>query len=221
MATALITGANRGIGLEYCRQLKSRGDAVVAVCREASGALQDLGVRIEAGVDVTSPASIADLVSRLDGLPLDILIQNAGILERTRLDQLDLDSLRRQFEVNAIAPLNLSRAVLGQMHPGAKLVLMTSRMGSIADNSSGGAYGYRMSKVALCMAGKSLSIDLRSRGIAVAILHPGMVSTAMTGFSPEGITTTASVQGLLARIDALSLETSGTFWHANGSVLPW
>ena len=221
MATVLITGANRGIGLEYCRQLQSRGDAVVAVCRQPSRELGDLGVRIEAGVDVTSETSITDLLGRLAGLPIDVLIQNAGILERTSLEDLDLESLRRQFEVNAIAPLNLSRALLGQLHPGAKLVLMTSRMGSIADNSSGGSYGYRLSKVALCMAGKSLAIDLAPRGIAVAILHPGMVRTAMTGFTAQGISPEESVHGLLARIDVLSLETSGTFWHANGSVLPW
>lgn len=98
---------------------------------------------------------------------------------------------------------------------------MSSRMGSIDDNSSGGSYGYRMSKVALNMAGKSLAIDLRPRGVAVALLHPGLVSTRMTGFSAHGISPEESVRGLLARIDALSLETSGTFWHANGQVLPW
>jgi len=98
---------------------------------------------------------------------------------------------------------------------------MSSRMGSIDDNSSGGSYGYRMSKVALNMAGLSLAIDLRPRGIAVAILHPGLVRTRMIGFNPQGISPEEAVQGLLARIDALSLETSGRFWHANGELLPW
>jgi NAD(P)-dependent dehydrogenase (short-subunit alcohol dehydrogenase family) len=221
MATVLITGANRGIGVEYCRQLQARGDTVVAVCRAPSPELEALGVRIEAGVDLTAEAAVAGLVERLDGLPLDVLINNAGILERTGLEDLDVESLRRQFEVNAIAPLRLTRALLGQMHRGSKVILMTSRMGSIDDNSSGGAYGYRMSKVALCMAGKSLAIDLRPRGIAVALLHPGLVRTRMTGFSAQGITAEEAVQGLLARIDALTLETSGSFWHANGQVLPW
>ena len=105
--------------------------------------------------------------------------------------------------------------------PGAKVILMTSRMGSIDDNSSGGSYGYRMSKVALCMAGKSLAIDLKSQGIAVALLHPGLVRTRMTGFTDQGITPEESVDGLLARIDNLNLENSGTFWHANGESLPW
>jgi NAD(P)-dependent dehydrogenase (short-subunit alcohol dehydrogenase family) len=221
MATYLITGTNRGIGLEYCRQLQARGDTVVAVCRSPSPELEALGVRIEAGVDLTDGAAIADLVGRLGPLAIDGLILNAGLLERTSLDDLDVDSLRRQFEVNAIAPLRLTQALLGHLPSGAKVILMTSRMGSIDDNSSGGAYGYRMSKVALCMAGKSLAIDLRPRGIAVALLHPGLVRTRMTGFSDQGISTEESVHGLLARIDALTLETSGSFWHANGQLLPW
>jgi NAD(P)-dependent dehydrogenase (short-subunit alcohol dehydrogenase family) len=221
MATVLITGANRGIGLEYCRQLQARGDTVVAVCRTPSPELVALGVRIEAGIDLTDGAAIADLVERLGPLAIDVLILNAGLLERTSLENLDVDSLRRQFEVNALAPLRLTRALLGHLSEGAKVILMTSRMGSIDDNSSGGAYGYRMSKVALNMAGKSLAIDLRPRGIAVALLHPGMVRTRMTGFSDQGISTEESVHGLLERIDALRLETSGSFWHANGQELPW
>ncbi len=221
MATVLITGANRGIGLEYCRQLQARGDSVVAVCRTPSPELEALGVRIEAGVDLTSETALNALHQRLGNLPLDVLIHNAGILERTSLADLDLESIRRQFEVNAVAPLHLTRVLLDRLHPGSKLILMTSRMGSIGDNSSGGSYGYRMSKVALCMAGKSLAIDLAPRGIAVGILHPGMVSTAMTGFTTSGISPEESVRGLLARLDALTLENTGTFWHANGTVLPW
>jgi NAD(P)-dependent dehydrogenase (short-subunit alcohol dehydrogenase family) len=221
MATVLVTGANRGIGLEYCRQLQARGDQVIAVCREPSPDLQALGVRIEAGIELSSEAAIADLVRRLGGLQLDLLILNAGILQSMGLENLDPDGIRRQFEVNALAPLLLVRALLDQLPRGAKLALMTSRMGSIDDNTSGGSYGYRMSKVALNIAGKSLAIDLRPRGIAVAILHPGLVRTRMINFNPQGISTEESVRGLLARIDALSLETSGSFWHANGAVLPW
>jgi NAD(P)-dependent dehydrogenase (short-subunit alcohol dehydrogenase family) len=194
---------------------------VVAVCRQPSPDLQALGVRIEAGVDMTDEMSIAALVKRLGGLPIDVLINNAGILERTTLEDLNVESLRRQFEVNAIGPLRFTRALLSQLQTGSKVILMTSRMGSIEDNTSGNSYGYRMSKVALCMAGKSLSIDLKPRGIAVGILHPGMVSTGMTGFTSQGIPPEDSVRGLLARIDGLTLENSGTFWHANGEVLPW
>ena len=221
MSTFLVTGANRGIGLEYCRQLQARGDQLIAVCRSASPELEALGVRIEAGIDLASAAAIAELVARLDGLPLDGLILNAGILQSMGLEDLDAEGIRRQFDVNALAPLLLVRALLEQLPRGAKLALMTSRMGSIDDNSSGGSYGYRMSKVALNIAGKSLAIDLQPRGIAVAILHPGLVRTRMISFNPAGISPEESVRGLLARIDGLTLANSGTFWHANGQVLPW
>ena len=221
MATFLVTGANRGIGLEYCRQLKARGDDVVAVCRQVSDELEGLGVRAEAGLELSDSQAIDDLVQRLDGVPLDGVILNAGVLQSMGLMDLDPAGIRRQFEVNALAPLLLARALVDQMPSGAKLVLMTSRMGSIDDNSSGGSYGYRMSKVALNMAGKSLAIDLESRGIAVAILHPGLVRTRMIGFNPSGIPPEQSVKGLLARIDGLTLATSGSFWHANGELLPW
>ena len=221
MATFLVTGANRGIGLEYCRQLKARGDDVVAVCRQVSDELEGLGVRVEAGIELSDSQAIDDLVQRLDGVPLDGVILNAGILQSMGLMDLDPAGIRRQFEVNALAPLLLARALVDQMPSGAKLVLMTSRMGSIDDNSSGGSYGYRMSKVALNMAGKSLAIDLESRGIAVAILHPGLVRTRMIRFNPSGIPPEQSVKGLLARIDGLTHATSGSFWHANGELLPW
>lgn len=221
MTTFLVTGANRGIGLEYCRQLHARGDQVIAVCRQPSAQLEALGVRIEAGIELCDPAAIAALVEHLDGLPLHGVILNAGILQSMGLVDLDADAIRHQFEVNALAPLLLARALVDQMPRGARLALMTSRMGSIEDNTSGGSYGYRMSKVALNIAGKSLAIDLQSRGIAVAILHPGLVCTRMINFNPNGISPEDSVRGLLARIDGLTLENSGTFWHANGDVLPW
>lgn len=224
MSTVLVNGANRGIGLAYARQLLQRGDQVIAVCRTPSPELEALrgqGLRIEAGVELTKPVAIAALAERLEGVPLDVAILNAGVLESTRLEELDPESLRRQFEVNAVAPLLLTRALLPQLRPGSKLALMTSRMGSIEDNSSGNSYGYRMSKAALNMAGKSLAIDLQPHGIAVAILHPGLVSTRMINFNPQGISPEQAVQGLLARIDALTLETSGSFWHANGELLPW
>ena len=221
MATCLVTGANRGIGLEYCRQLQERGDQVVAVCRQSSPELAALGVQVELGIDLSQEASITALKQRLEGTFLDVVILNAGILQSMGLDDLDPEGIRRQFEVNALAPLLLTRALVDQMPPGSRLALMTSRMGSIDDNSSGGSYGYRMSKVALNIAGKSLAIDLKAREIAVAILHPGLVRTRMIQFNPSGISPAQSVRGLLARIDALTLETTGSFWHANGEVLPW
>ena len=221
MATYLISGANRGIGLEYCRQLKARGDEVIAACRNSSKQLESLGVRVEKGFDLTSQESISRLVSRLKGININVLINNAGHLENISLHNLDLISIRRQFEINAISPLYFTKALLGNLQKDSKVILMTSRMGSIEDNSSGGSYGYRMSKVALCMAGKSLSIDLRSSGIAVALLHPGLVKTEMTNFTSSGISTSESVENLLKRIDNLSLETTGLFWHAKGELIPW
>lgn len=221
MATYLVTGANRGIGYEYCKQLHERGDQAIAVCRTSSPELDALGIRIETGVDITDDVSVASLVQRLAGIPLDVLINNAGIIQRITLANLDLDSIRQQFEVNALGPLRLTQALLHNLKAGSKIILMTSRMGSIDDNTSGGSYGYRMSKVALSMAGKSLSHDLKPKGIAVGILHPGLVQTRMTGFTPNGITPTESVQGLLARIDGLTLANTGSFWHANGEILPW
>jgi NAD(P)-dependent dehydrogenase (short-subunit alcohol dehydrogenase family) len=221
MATYLVTGANRGIGLEFCRQLKERGDTVIAVCRSASDELKNLGVRIEADVDITNDASVANLVENIKDLPLDVLINNAGILEKVTLDNLDFESIRHQFEVNAIGTLRITRALLSNLKNASKVIIMTSRMGSIEDNTSGGYYGYRMSKVAVSMAGKSLSHDLKPKGISVAILHPGLVQTRMTGFTSSGITPEESVKGLLKRIDELTLENTGTFWHSNGEVLPW
>jgi NAD(P)-dependent dehydrogenase (short-subunit alcohol dehydrogenase family) len=221
MATYLVTGANRGIGYEYCRQLQQRGDSVVAVCRTASNELKALGVRLEEGIDITSDTSVANLHKRLGKTQIDVLINNAGIIKRVTLEHIDFDSIREQFEVNALGALRVTQVLLPRLKSGAKVVLMTSRMGSIADNTSGGSYGYRMSKVALSMAGKSLAHDLKPQGIAVAILHPGLVQTRMTNFTANGITAEASVQELLARIDQLTLENTGTFWHSNGEILPW
>ncbi|MDB9318215.1 SDR family oxidoreductase [Nodularia spumigena] len=221
MGTYLLTGANRDIGLEFCRQLKERGERVIAVCRSASEELNNLGISLETNVDITSDESVRSLVKRLDGEPIDVLINNAGIVERVSLANLDFESIRRQFEVNAVGSLRITQALLPNLGQGSKVIIMTSRMGSIDDNTSGGSYGYRMSKVALSMAGKSLSVDLKPQGIAVAILHPGLVKTRMTNFTDSGITPEQSVKGLLARIEELNLENTGTFWHSNGEVLPW
>lgn len=221
MATVLVTGANRGIGLEYCRQLSVRGDNVIAVCREAGPELESLGIRIEAGIELTDSSAIDELMSRLLHQSIDGAILNAGILHSTGLNDLDADAIRQQFEVNALAPLRLASVLTRHLSSGSWIALMTSRMGSIADNTSGGSYGYRMSKAALNMAGQSLAVDLKPKGIAVAILHPGLVATRMINFNPNGISPQQSVEGLLKRIDALTLETSGSFWHANGEELPW
>ncbi len=221
LSTYLITGANRGIGLELARQLKDRGEDVIATCRSASNELNSLSVRVETNVDITSGDSVIKLRENLKDVRVDVLIQNAGIAEFNSLSNLDPQSIMHQFEVNALSPLCCVQTMLSQLNKSAKIALISSRMGSIEDNSSGGSYGYRMSKVALCMAGKSLSVDLKPRGIAVAILHPGLVSTRMTGFTSNGIQPQESAKGLIQRIDELTLENTGTFWHSNGEILPW
>ncbi|MBE9061433.1 SDR family oxidoreductase [cf. Phormidesmis sp. LEGE 11477] len=227
MTTYLVTGTNRGIGYEYCRQLAARGDEVIAVCRQPSSALTDLKVEVIRDIDVADQQAIATLQKTLGNRPIDVLINNAGIYRQSNLDSLNIDGIKEQFEVNAIAPLALTQALLPNLTASAdsngmaKVAIMTSRMGSIEDNTSGGTYGYRMSKTAVSMAGKSLSHDLNSRAIAVAILHPGLVSTDMTNFNSSGISPAESVKGLLKIIDALTLENTGTFWHTNGEVLPW
>ena len=221
MSTFLITGSNRGIGLELCRQIHKRGDNVIATCRKASKELRDLGVRVEENVEISSDESITNLCKKLSGVNLDCLIHNAGIYEFNSIDDLDQESIIRQFVVNALSPLSLTKSLKGLLKKSSKIAFITSRMGSIGDNSSGSSYGYRMSKVALSMAAKSLSIDLLKEEIYVAILHPGLVSTRMTGFTKNGISTEESVNGLLKRLDSLDRRNTGTFWHTNGEILPW
>jgi NAD(P)-dependent dehydrogenase (short-subunit alcohol dehydrogenase family) len=216
--TALVTGANRGIGLALCRRLKERGREVIGVCRKSSPALDALGVRVEAGVDVTSDDAVSGLARRLAGVALDELICSAGILREDGLDDAAYDDIRAQLEVNAIAPLRVVAALRKNLRPGGKVALITSRMGSIGDNGSGGYYGYRMSKAALNAAGMSLARDLASSGVAVAILHPGYVRTDMTDGAGNIDPADAAAQ-LVDRIDGLTPETTGTFWHANGQVL--
>lgn len=220
MGVSIVTGANRGIGLELARQLKARGASVVAVCRKTSAELDALGVRIEAGIDVTEPAASSELASRLTSDDIDLLIHNAGMLVPDSLDAIDVVKLRAQFELNAVAPLMLTRALAARLHKGSKVALITSRMGSIADNGSGGYYGYRMSKAALNAAGVSLAQDLKPRGVAVVMLHPGAVRTEMTG-GHGMIEADESVRGLLQCIDELQPRTSGRFLHQNGEALPW
>lgn len=217
----LVIGSNRGIGLEICKQLLARGHEVHAACRNASEELFALGdCTVHEDVDVKDKASLDALADKFDDKSIDALWVVAGILERTDLESLDVRSIRRQFEVNALGPLLAVHALRGALRDGSKVGLLTSRMGSIEDNTSGSSYGYRMSKAALNMAGRSLSHDLRPRKIAVALLHPGYVRTDMTGHTGQ-IDPDTSAAGLLARMDTLSLESSGTFWHANGEALPW
>lgn len=224
MANVLLTGANRGIGAAMTTQFARRGDHVWAWCRQSSDTLRDPQiadrVTIQDGVDVTSQERVTAAAADCPFDRVDLLVLNAGLLKNERLDDMNFDTIRDQLEVNAIAPLRVVSAVLPRLTQGSKVAIITSRMGSMADNGSGGYYGYRMSKAAVNAAGVSLARDLVGSGIAVAILHPGFVQTDMTQGNGD-ITPQRAAEGLIQRMDELSLERTGEFRHMNGEQLPW
>ena len=219
MPTILITGCNRGIGLQLCKQFLERGDNVIGVCRTANDELQSSGASIIDGIDVSESAAMPALREALGDQRIDVLINNAGILRRDELGAIDYDAMLEQYRVNTLGPLRVTEALLDNLAEGSKVIIITSRVGSIEDNASGGNYGYRASKTAVNQVGTNLKHDLEPRGIAVALLHPGYVATDMT--SGQGIAPADSARGLIQRIDDLDLATSGGFWHAEGYVLPW
>jgi NAD(P)-dependent dehydrogenase (short-subunit alcohol dehydrogenase family) len=219
MATVLITGCNRGIGLQLCTQYSARGDDVIAVVRTSNPELDALPVRVITGVDVGDGASMSLLKEAIGDQNIDILLNNAGILRDDSLESLDYEAMEEQFRINTLGPLRITEALLPNLSSGSKLAIVSSRVGSIEDNTSGGYYGYRASKTAVNQIGTNLKHDLAPRGISVALLHPGLVATEMTG--GQGITPKESAEGLIKRIDDLNSENSGGFWHAEGYPLPW
>lgn len=225
MGTTLVVGADRGIAHALCLQLHARGEHVIAACLDDNPALRALGLRVETGVDVTSDAAVQALAQRLgrEEIRLACLLHVAGVLGLDRLGEIDFDDMRRQFEINALGPLRVVQALLPCLAAGSKVGIVTSRVASLADNSSGGMYAYRVSKAAANMVGLNLHHDLQPRGIAVVLLHPGAVATQLTrDFPQQGfIAPEAAAAGLLRRIDELTPQTSGRFLHANGAELPW
>jgi NAD(P)-dependent dehydrogenase (short-subunit alcohol dehydrogenase family) len=220
MARIVITGANRGIGLALARLLEERGDAVVAACRESSPELKAVKAEVHEGVEVTDDQAVTRFAAAIGDQPIDVLVNNAGILRSDSFSNLKLDQVSEQFETNAIAPLRVTKALFPNLRNGSKVIIITSRSGSIGDNGSGGHYGYRMSKAAVNMAGVNLALELKPKGIAVALLHPGMVRTGMGG-GADAIEPDVSARRLIARIDELTLESTGSFLHAEGYELPW
>jgi len=220
MKIALITGANRGIGFALTQEYLAQGWEVIAVCRASSEELNATKAKVITGIDVTKSTDLLGLTQQVADIQLDLLINNAGILHSDDLSSIDYKNVTQQFLVNAQAPLQVTEALLDRLSDGAKIAFITSRMGSIEDNTSGAYYGYRMSKAALNAAAKSLSIDLKPRGIAVAILHPGYVQTAMVNFGGD-ISAAESAKRLSKRITELNLQNTGGFWHSNGENLPW
>lgn len=222
MSHVLITGAGRGIGLELVRAYRGSHAAVIAATRSPSDELVATGAEVHAGLDLRHESDRARLAESIADRPLDRLILNAGVLHEDALGNLagKVSQIREQFEVNALAPLLLVEALLPRLRAGAKIALISTRMASIADNSSGDYYGYRMSKAALNIAGKSLAVSLKPRGISVFLLHPGYVQTGMTGGRGD-ISAAESAARLNALIERLDLDQTGTFWHSSGTALPW
>ena len=220
MATVVVTGANRGIGLEFVKQYLAKGDKVIALCRNTSDELSQSGAKVIDKVDVGSPECLEKILPTLSDLKIDLLINNAGVLANESLEHMSSSTLEYQFRVNAMGPVMVTQMLRQQLVKGGKVALITSRMGSVTDNTSGGYYGYRMSKAALNIAGVSLAHDLKEQQVAVALLHPGYVQTEMVNNSGD-ISAAVAVERLMQRIDGLNLNNTGTFWHSNGEVLPW
>ncbi|MEL7387738.1 MAG: SDR family oxidoreductase [Pseudomonadota bacterium] len=216
----VITGANRGIGLEFAKQYLAQGYEVTAVVRKPSTELQDLSVNVIEGIDVSQGDDVARLASALSGKSIDVLINNAGIFENESLANMDFDAINAQLQINAVAPVRVTHALQANLNSGSKVAMITSRMGSIADNGSGAYIGYRMSKAALNAAGVSLAHELKPKGVAVALLHPGFVQTQMVNFAGD-ISPQVAAERLIQRIEELNLDNTGSFWHSNGDILPW
>jgi NAD(P)-dependent dehydrogenase (short-subunit alcohol dehydrogenase family) len=226
MATVLITGASRGLGLEFCKQYATEGWQVLACCRnpETAGKLADIPQVRVFQLDVSNFAQIDNLAAQLQDTAIDVLINNAGIYGGPHhgFGQLDYAAWMQTLTVNTQAPVKMAEAFLPHLTRGDKklLVSITSQMGSIADNSSGGSILYRTSKAALNAAMKSLAIDLVDQGIGVLVLHPGWVKTDMGG--PNAlIEATESVAGMRQVIAQFTLAQSGSFLKYDGSTLPW
>ena len=219
MATVLITGCNRGIGFELARQYKESGHDVIGTCRVTNDKIKNLGIHIIDQIDVRKDSSVKILSEQLNNKKIDILINNAGILIRDSLENIDFNDMIEQYVVNTIGPLRITKAVMDNLKEGSKICLITSRVGSIDDNSSGGYYGYRTSKAAANMVGMNLYHDLKSVGVSIAIVHPGYVATDMT--NGQGIKTSESASGIINHLENINDSSKIQFWHAEGYSLPW
>lgn len=227
MATWVVMGADRGIGAAMCLQIAARGDTAIAACFGEAPELAAKGIEVASGIDITKDAPVEKLARQIGTRTVDVLVHNAGLVIERRLGEFDFDAFHKEFDVNTLGPLRVTQALLPRMGKGGKIGLVTSRVGSLSENGSGGLYGYRISKAAANMAGINLAHELKPRGIAVMCLHPGSVRTQMTAALTDQATVGTLVEpevaakGLIARLDELGIETTGTFRHANGQNLPW
>lgn len=229
--TVVITGANRGLGLELARSYAADGERVFACCREPEQAseLAELAEQTDGQVtlhplNVVNDAHRQALAAVLTGTAVDILINNAGIYPHkgVALGDLDAGAWLEGFYVNSIAPVLLSQVLLPNLRAGKRKLIasISSKMGSLSDNSSGGSYAYRSSKAALNMAMVSLAHDLSDEGITVVLLHPGWVKTDMGGINAM-ITRDESIRQMREILDRVSTEDSGTFFDRDGSPIDW
>lgn len=214
----VITGANRGIGLALTQKFRIAGHNVTALCRKTSTPLLHTSAQVKGRVDVRDFEALDTVAKSIDDI--DILINNAGILHSDTFDTINFKDIQKQFDINTLGILRVMLTLGNRVKEGGKVGLITSRMGSIGDNTSGGQYGYRISKAAANAVGKSLAEDFKSRNIPVFLLHPGYVKTDMT----EGrglIDAKESAEGLYNILMSKDIEDTGTFWHTNGDELPW
>ena len=230
MATVLITGTNRGIGLEFVKQFLAREDTVLATCRDMGSATELRQLKNDTSklhifeLDVSSQKSMEDLTLQLTGHAIDIFINNAGVYgpRDSTFGKVSANEWAKVLQVNAKAPMILTQLLIDNLRDGSdkKLLYITSKMGSINDNKGGGSYVYRSSKAALNAVVKSISVDLRDSGFSVAVLHPGWVQTDMGG--PNAlIDVKTSVSKMIDVIDNLNSHNSGSFFNYDGGIIPW
>jgi NAD(P)-dependent dehydrogenase (short-subunit alcohol dehydrogenase family) len=224
-----ITGASRGIGLEFCRQLLSKGQHVIAACRNPDGARElwelksDYKSRFQyLALDVTDEKSVTEMARHLDGAAIDVLINNAGVLRgaEENFANVSFSDVARSFDVNTLGPMRVTRALLPmlKLSKTPTVIHITSKMGSIAGNTSGGYYGYRMSKTALNMFNKSFALEFPE--ITSVVMHPGWVKTEMGGAAAP-LEADGSVAGMIQVIESLKLKDSGTFREYSGGEIAW
>ncbi len=224
MAHVVIVGADRGIAAALVREYQTRGEEVTAVCLEDGAAWRGEGVRVIPHIDVTRDGAVQAMADQLRGQPIDVLVHVAGVGAFDRWGEFDFDAMLGHYNLNALGPLRVVTALAQQLAAGAKVGIVTSRMGSIGDNQSGGMYSYRMSKAAANMLGVTLYHELRPRGVYVVLLHPGTVATAMTRGAKNWDSFTrpeAVAAGLARQLDRLGADTPPEFRHQDGTLLPW
>jgi len=221
VSVVVITGANCGIGLALAEQFTKRGDDVIACVRSNSPELKATGAEIYDGIDLCDGEAIQGFCEKIAGRPIDILVNNASTYnDRNLVEDIDVDAVRKEFETNVLGPLQLTKGLLPEIVKGGKIVFISSSLGSIEENETGSSVGYRMSKSATNMLAKTLCNELWERFISTTTIHPGIVPTKMSEFSGIRLPEDAA-KGVISRIDKLSLDTSGMFWHQDGRQILW